>query len=56
MRWLTPPRDIAALVTDSGADKLVAELFHFGPDDRRMGAEFYLLKPGAYLLTDPHSR
>jgi len=51
VRWLTTPRDIAALVTDSGADGLAAELFHFGPEDRRMGAEFYLLKPGAYVLT-----
>lgn len=51
VRWLTPPRDIAALVTDSNADGFTTELFHFGPDDRRMGAEFYLLKPGTYLLT-----
>jgi len=49
-RWLTPPRDIAALV-HFDKDKLRAELFHFGEKDRPMGAEFYLLKPGTYVLT-----
>jgi hypothetical protein len=50
VRWLTPPRDIAALV-HCDRDKLHAELFHFGDEDRPMGAEFYLLQPGAYVLT-----
>lgn len=54
VRWLTPPRGIAALVTRSGRDGLSAELFHFGDGPRTMGAEFYLLAPGSYevRLTD----
>lgn len=51
VRWLTPPRDIAALVTESGKDHFAAELFHFGSDRRRMSAELYLLAPGSYKLT-----
>ncbi|MHB8897373.1 MAG: hypothetical protein ACYC6Y_01355 [Thermoguttaceae bacterium] len=50
VRWLTPPREIAALVTQSGRDRLTAELFHFGADPRPMSAEFYLLRPGRYTL------
>ena len=48
VRWLTPPRDIAALVTESGRDRFTAELFHFGPAPRTMSAELYLLAPGRY--------
>lgn len=51
VRWLTLPREIAALVTRSGRDGLTAELFHFGPQPRPMQAEFYLLASGAYSLT-----
>ncbi len=51
MRWLTPPRDIAAIVTDSGPGRLAATLFHFGPEERPMGAELYLLSPGSYTFT-----
>lgn len=51
VRWLTPPRDIAALVTRSGRDHLTAELFHFGDQPRTMQAEFYLLAPGSYRYT-----
>jgi len=50
VRWLTPPRDIAALVTESGTDNFKAELFHFGRNKRAMSAELYLLKPGDYTL------
>jgi len=50
VRWLTPPRDLAALV-HSERGRLRAALFHFGAEDRPMGAEFYLLSPGPYLLT-----
>lgn len=50
VRWITPPRDIAALVTDSGKDRFSAELFHFGRGKRDMGAELYLLEPGTYSL------
>ncbi len=51
VRWLTLPREIAALVTRSGREGLTAELFHFGPQPRPMQAEFYLLASGAYSLT-----
>ena len=50
VRWMTPPRDIAALVTRSGRDLFSAELFHFGPEKRPMSAEFYLLQPGRYKM------
>jgi hypothetical protein len=51
IRWLTEPRDIAALVTDRGPDRISAELFHFGKNPRPMGAELYLLRHGQYALT-----
>jgi hypothetical protein len=51
VRWLTPPRDLAALVIDSCKDRFAAELFHFGRDKRAMTAELYLLSPGDYTLT-----
>jgi len=51
VRWLTPPRDIAALVTDNTTKYLKARLFHFGEKPRKMAAELYLLKPGAYDYT-----
>lgn len=50
VRWLTPPRDIAALVSQSGQAHFEARLFHFGDSPRPMAAEFYLLKPGEYRL------
>ena len=51
VRWLTEARNIAALVTESGTEQFTAELFHFGREKRPMSAEFYLLKPGEYILT-----
>lgn len=51
VRWLTPPRDIAALVTLARSDRFEAELFHFGESPRSMAAELYLLEPGNYSLT-----
>jgi len=51
VRWLTEPRNIAALVTELGTEKFAAELFHFGQGKRPMSAELYLLKPGEYILT-----
>ncbi len=48
VRWLTPPRDIAALVTQSGRKGFSAQLFHFGNNPRPMYVEFYLLDPGLY--------
>jgi hypothetical protein len=50
VRWLTPPRDIAAMVTQRGSTRLEAELFHFGPKTRPMEAELYLLAPGRYAF------
>jgi hypothetical protein len=51
VRWLTEPRDLAVLVTDSGTDRLEAKLYHFGQAPRAMAAELYLLRPGRYTLT-----
>lgn len=50
VRWLTPPREIAALVTATGRDRFSAELFHFGRQARAMSAELYLLSPGRYTF------
>ncbi len=51
VRWLTPPRDIAVLVTESASRRFTAELFSFGRTKRQMAAEIYLLDPGRYELT-----
>ena len=51
VRWRTPPREIAALVTISGPTSFAAELFHFGQSPRPVNAEFLLLGPGEYELT-----
>ena len=51
VRWLTPPRELAALVTATGRDHFTAELFHFGKEKRPMSAELFLLKPGDYEWT-----
>lgn len=51
VRWRTPPRDLAALVTAATADRLSARLFHFGGKERPLAAELLLLKPGAYSFT-----
>ncbi len=53
VRWLTPPRDLAALVTESGTNAFTAELFHFGEKPRPMAAELYLLEPGNYAFSVP---
>lgn len=51
VRWLTPPRDIAALVTKSGPNEFEAELYHFGGGPRTIDALLPLLAPGSYVLT-----
>jgi hypothetical protein len=51
VRWLTPAKALAALVTDSGTDRFKAELFHFGDEPRALPAELYLLHRGSYSLT-----
>jgi hypothetical protein len=50
VRWMTPPRDIAALVTETGRDRFQAELFHFGEKPRDMSALFYFLDTGTYTF------
>lgn len=55
VRWLTPPKDIAALVTEASTTRFSAELFHFGREPRALSAELRQLKPGSYqasLTTD----
>jgi hypothetical protein len=51
VRWLTAPRDIAALVAEQSPGGFSAELFHFGESPRHMGADLYRLEPGRYALT-----
>jgi hypothetical protein len=51
VRWLTPPRNIAALVTDSGTDRFCAELFNFQTSTVKISAELYLLAKGKYTFT-----
>lgn len=51
VRWNTPAREIAALVTEADTDSFTAELYHFGKTPREMGAEFWLLKPGTYKVS-----
>jgi len=51
VRWRTPPRDIAALVSESSRNAFAAELFHFGNQPRKLDAEFFLLSPGEYEVT-----
>jgi hypothetical protein len=51
VRWRTPPRQIAALVTNATPTSFSAELFHFGDAPRKFAAELLLLRPGEYELT-----
>ena len=51
IRWMTPSRDIAALVIESKRNQFAAELYHFGKEERPMSIELYLLDPGTYKLT-----
>lgn len=48
VRWRTPPRDFAALVTESSDRTLTAEVYHFGDAPRELTAEFFLLREGDY--------
>jgi hypothetical protein len=48
VRWCTPPREIAALVTAAGEGIFSAQLYHFGAGERALDAEFLRLKPGTY--------
>ncbi|MHB9027927.1 MAG: hypothetical protein ACYC9O_04105, partial [Candidatus Latescibacterota bacterium] len=51
VRWLTPPRGLAALVTGKSPDTFSAELFHFGTTNRPMQAELFLLQKGDYAFS-----
>jgi hypothetical protein len=51
VRWRTPPRDIAALVTGASRERFEARLYHFGEHPRDLRADLFLIKPGAYRLT-----
>ena len=51
MHWRTPPRDFAALVTESTPARFAARVFHFGPAERKFDAELPQLKPGGYQFT-----
>jgi hypothetical protein len=51
VRWRTPPRDIAALVTDAGPRRFAADLYHFGATERTLAAELFQLEPGGYWVT-----
>jgi len=48
VRWLTSPRDIAALVVTNSPVRFSAELYHFGDAPRPMAARLQLLVPGQY--------
>src|SRR5262249_3972170 len=50
VRWLTPPREIATLVTDASERTFAAELWHFGKAPRKMAMELLRLAPGAYIM------
>ncbi len=51
VRWLTPPRDLAALVVANTPHRFSAELYHFGAAPRPMAARLHLLVPGQYSWT-----
>jgi hypothetical protein len=51
VRWVTPPRDIAAFVTESSRASFAAEVFHFGNQPRELDGELFLLSPGEYEMT-----
>lgn len=48
VRWLTPPQDIAILVTEASTSRFTAELFHLGREARELNAELRQLRPGRY--------
>ena len=48
VRWMTVPREIAALVTDATSKQFAADLFHFGDQPRPMSAQLYMLAYGTY--------
>jgi hypothetical protein len=51
VRWHTPPKEFAALVTETGTERLSARVYHFGDEPRSLSAELFLLEPGRYVWT-----
>lgn len=51
VRWLTPPRAIAALVESWSESSVHASLYHFGKTTRRMKVRLFLLEEGNYRFT-----
>lgn len=51
VRWLTEPRDIAALVKQASPRGIEAKLYHFGDTPRAMGVETHGLTAGRYRLS-----
>lgn len=50
VKWNTPSREFAAMVTDNQIDRFSADIFHFGKEARDLSATFFLLKPGSYEI------
>ncbi|HAE55221.1 MAG TPA: hypothetical protein DCG25_09635, partial [Acidimicrobiaceae bacterium] len=48
VKWHTEPRDIAVLVGSQSTSQFVAQLYHFGSDERSLTATFYRLNSGQY--------
>lgn len=51
VKWMTNPRQIAALVTHTDNHQFQAQLYHFGNTARSLDAMLYQLKPGTYTVT-----
>lgn len=51
VRWLTPPKDMAVLVTTASTRELRAEVFPFGQGLRELSAELRQLQPGSYTVS-----
>lgn len=51
VKWFTKSTDIAILVETNSPETFEAKLYHFGEKPRKMGARFYNLEEGTYLLS-----
>ena len=51
VRWMTPPKDFAALVTHFDKHSFEAQVFHFGDQPREMSALLPRLEPGRYEVS-----
>ena len=50
VRWMTPPKNFAALVLESSPDVFRSELFHFGSASRKMSLDLLLMASGIYQV------